>query len=435
MMKEWIAYGAVYLVEAVIAWLYLEYLFDRKRKRWLCGLSFLAGYIALLLLSRLDSSLLNALSFTLVNVILIAFLYRCGLFTALVHGAFLCFVMLSSEILVSLVITLFGYSFSAYTQNFSLMLTLIIWSKLLYVVFAAIGAMVFLPHEGDQGEPKSWLLFVLLPASSTAVSTAIVYIGMEAGVDHPSAVIITIAVASLLVMNLLFLGIYNHVQRMHREHMALQLAIQRDQADAAHYQALQDQFDNQRILIHDIKNHLHTIDALAAREDPEAISDYIRQLDASLRAIPQARLCTEPILNMLLLQCRQLCQEQAIAFQCDIRENCLGFLDATDMTTLFSNLLSNGREAAAKADNPQVELSVRKNMAQNGIIISLQNSCHEAPTFDGEGHFLTRKADRNRHGVGLKSIRRIVEKYGGMETLQYDPQGRCFRHILQFPAE
>lgn len=432
-MRELIAFAALYVVEAFIAGVYLEYLFDRKRKIWLYILTFALGYGALFGFSQFDSTIVNAISFAAINFGLIAFNYRCSVKVALIHAAFLCFLVVAGELLVSLVITLFGYSFTEYTHNFSIMLTLIIWSKLLYMVFAAIGALIFSPHKRENTEPGASLLFCILPVGSVIVAATIVYMGMRSGINPVTAVIVAITVASLLVINLLFLSIYTHVQRINREHMALQLALQRDQAEAAHYQALQAQFDNQRILVHDIKNHLHTIDALAVQGNAEEISAYIRKLDASLQAVPQARLCSEPILNILLLRFQETCEKEKISFQCDIREQCLTFMDATDMTTLFSNLLSNAFEASATSQKQQIELSVRRKAEQASVVITLHNSCDQMPETDAEGNFITRKKNQVRHGVGLKSIRRVVHKYDGMETMQYDPQLRQFTHIIRFP--
>ena len=432
-MRELIAFASLYVVETFIAGVYLEYLFDRKRKLWLYIITFALGYGALFGFSQFNSTVVNAISFATINFGLIAFNYRCSAKVALIHAAFLCFLVVAGELLVSLVITLFGYSFMEYTHNFSVMLTLIIWSKLLYMVFAAIGALIFSPHKQDNTEPGAMLLFCILPIGSVIVTAAIVYIGMRSGVNPVTAVIITITVAALLVMNLLFLSIYTHVQRINREHMALQLALQRDHADAAHYQALQAQFDNQRILVHDIKNHLHTIDALALQGNAQEISAYIRQLDASLRAVPQARLCGEPILNVLLLRFQEECKRKTVSFQCDIRDHCLTFMEAADMTTLFSNLLNNAFESASVSQGQHIELSVRHNNDRASVVITLNNSCDSAPEADGEGSFITRKKNRSQHGVGLKSIRRVVHKYDGMETMQYDPQLRQFIHIIRFP--
>lgn len=432
-MQEIIAYAAVYVAEASITGVYLDYLFDKKRKRCLHLLSFALTYGILFGISMWNIPILNAVCFTLVNFLLIAFLYRCGLKTALIHAAFLCFLVLAGELLVSLVIALFGYSFSAYTENFAVMLTLIIWSKLLYMVFAAIGALVFLPHKAETPEPGAMALFCVLPIGSVAVTSAIVYIGMRNGTNQVTVVIITITVAALLVMNLLFFSIYNHVQRINQEHIALQLALQRDQAEAAHYQALQEQFDNQRILVHDMKNHLHTIRSLADKGENKQICDYIQQLDTSLQAIPQARLCSDVMLNMLLLRFREDCRREGIQFQCDIRDHILDFMEASDITTLFGNLLNNAHEAASGAQDRQAELSVRRSSDQNAVVITLNNTCAQAPQTDGAGNFLTHKKDRIRHGVGLKSIQRVVKKYGGIEMLQYDTKTMRFCHIIHIP--
>lgn len=433
MMQEIYCYAALYLVEAFIAGVYLEYLFDRKRKLWLHILCYVLAYGLLFAISQFHMTELNAISFTVVNFALILFNYRCNAKLALIHSAFLSFLVLAGELLVTLVITLFGYSFTEYTHNFSVMLTLIIWSKLLYMVFAAIGALIFSPYTQENAEPGAMLLFCILPIGSVVVTAAIVYIGIRNSVNPVTAVIITITVASLLVMNLLFLSIYTHVQRMNRERVALQLALQRDRADAAHYQALQAQFDSQRILVHDIKNHLRTIDVLASQGNAKEISEYIRQLDASLQMVPQARLCAEPILNMLLLRFRETCREGNVAFQCDIRDNSLTFLDAADTTTLFSNLLSNAFEAAVASQKRQIELSVRRDTEQAAVVITLNNTCDQPPETDGEGGFVTRKKNREKHGVGLKSIRRVVCKYNGIQTMQFDSERLLFYHIIRYP--
>ncbi len=434
MMQEMIAFAALYVVEAIIAGVYLDYLFDRKRKIWLHILSFGVVYVILFGISRLNMTTLNAISFTLLNFMLIVFLYRCGIKTAIVHSALLCFYVMFAEILVSLAITLFGYSFSEYTYNFAIMLTLIVWSKLLYMVLAMISARIFAPHKQKIDEPGAMLLFCVLPIGSAVIAAAIIYIGIVDDVSAPGAMIITIAVIALLLVNLLFLGIYNHLQRVNQEKMALQLAIQRDQADAAHYQMLQEQFDNQRILVHDIKNHLRAIDILAKQGNADQIVDYIQTLDASLSSASQQRLSSDPILNILLLQFQKECRTAEIKFSCDIREGCLRFMDATDLTTLFGNLLTNAQEAAADSKERQIELSVRRNIGQASVIISLENTCERLPEKDVEGNFVTNKKDKIYHGVGLKSIRRVVRKHGGMESLQYDAERQRFCHIIHFPS-
>jgi sensor histidine kinase regulating citrate/malate metabolism len=54
---------------------------------------------------------------------------------------------------------------------------------------------------------------------------------------------------------------------------------------------------------------------------------------------------------------------------------------------------------------------------------------------DHEGLFRTKKRNPGIHGVGLKSIGRIVARYHGVATMRFDPESKKFYHIIQFPMQ
>ncbi|MCI9652302.1 MAG: ATP-binding protein, partial [Lachnospiraceae bacterium] len=121
-----------------------------------------------------------------------------------------------------------------------------------------------------------------------------------------------------------------------------------------------------------------------------------------------------------------------IAFLVDVRDKSVDFLEPGDMTALFGNLLENAVEAAQDlqgAKEPYLELMVD---ARPGslLVITLVNSCREAPRSDGRGGFLTRKAPGAGHGTGMKSIRDTVEKYGGTMRQYYEEEGKLFHTVI-----
>ena len=97
------------------------------------------------------------------------------------------------------------------------------------------------------------------------------------------------------------------------------------------------------------------------------------------------------------------------------------YLVTTDIVALFGNILSNAYEAAQKcnkADKPYIELIVKRN--GNVIVIKEVNSCCEAPA-KRKGEFKSSKIpDGKKHGYGMKSINRVVEKYNGTHAESYD---------------
>lgn len=433
MMGEKLSFAALYVLEALIAWLYLEYLFSKRKTVSYQLFSFFIGYTVLFGFSFLNDTTVNAVSFSMINFFLIRLNYQCNTKTALLHTAFLCFVMISSEIIVALWLSLYGYEFSAYTYNSQVMFLLIILSKLLYLLFSAVGSHIFAPHKRFVAEPKQIILFCGLPLLSSILATIIVYIGMNAGISGVVGMMTIIIVVTLLAVNLMFLALYNALQTTNEEYLALQLSTQKEQADAAYYSALQEQFENQRILIHDIKKHLGIIDALAKQNGSGEIETYISGLEEIFAPSDPAKLCTDPILNFLLLRFRDDCKAKNIQFHCDVRENSSAFLDASGVTTLYGNLLSNALEAAEVSTEKQIELTVIRNEIQSVIVISVINSCDNPPTPNGDGKFRTKKPDQLLHGVGLRSIERIVSKYHGVATMYYDSDHKQFHHVIQFP--
>ncbi len=263
-MQKILCYGLVYVAEGLIAWFYLDHLFLRKRKLWQHIVQFVLSYAVLFSLSQLDNAILNALCFTGVHWFLIGRNYCCGVKTALIHAALLCFWVMVGEVLVSLILTLLGYAFSEYTHNNTIMIVFAIWSKLLYLLLAVIGARIFSPHRqrDERKEPGAMFLFCMMPFSSALLSVVIILIGMSSDVNPAVGVTMAISMSALLIMNLLFLGIYNYIQKINAEHLRTQLSIQKENANVLYYQALQEQSESQRILIHDIKNHMHAIKAL-----------------------------------------------------------------------------------------------------------------------------------------------------------------------------
>lgn len=433
MINENICYAALFAVEALIAWLYLEYLFRRKNSTIFLMSTFLGGYIFLFTISQLDNTTVNAVFFCCVNLVLIRLNYQCNVKTALLHTAFLCFVMVGAEILVALLISLFGYEFAAYTYDFGVMVVLVILSKLLYLVFSVVGSRFFSPHKHTNEEPQFMVLFCSLPLLSAIIAIITVYLGMTEGITGMVGIMTIMIIVTLLIVNLVILALYNYLQKTSKDFLELQLSIQKEEADVTYYKALQEQYENQRILVHDIKKHLSTIGAIAKQSGAIEIDKYVSSIYTALMPSTQAKLCSDPILNLVLLRFRDDCIGKKVSFHCDVRENISEFMNASSITALYGNLLSNSLESASYSDEKQIELSVTRNNIQSVIIISVVNSCDVAPVPDGHGGFHTKKANQIVHGVGLKSINRIIKKYRGISTMYYDPNKKQFHHIIQFP--
>ena len=180
--------------------------------------------------------------------------------------------------------------------------------------------------------------------------------------------------------------------------------------------------DTINIKCHDLKYRLEALKSQSGHQELEDIQNAVDIYDAAVRT-------DNPALDVVLSNKSLLCLSKHITLTCIADGKRLSFMAEPDIYALFSNILDNAIEAAQ-----QVPLSTGRviclNIARRGNLtsISLENSCARAAAFR-DGLPLTTKEDAERHGFGVKSIRYIVEKYGGtMEISQ--SEGRFSLNIM-----
>lgn len=233
----------------------------------------------------------------------------------------------------------------------------------------------------------------------------------------------------LVLDNILVYVGYRLNRQKNRHSFSDQLAFQRQQAQMDYYRALEEQYDRQRVLIHDIRKHLETVRDLAGEGLDEAIIGYVEELEASPALQNKVRICGNPVLDVILRRYMEICQAKGIQFLVDVRNQSVDFLESGDMTALFGNLLENAVEAAEGEAEGYVELMVDARPG-GASAITLVNTCRELPESNGRGGFRTRKDDRDRHGIGLKSIRDTVKKYEGTMRQYVEVEKKLFHTVI-----
>lgn len=64
--------------------------------------------------------------------------------------------------------------------------------------------------------------------------------------------------------------------------------------------------------------------------------------------------------------------------------------------------------------------------SRNVVLIKACNSCENKPVYR-DGNYITTKTDKEkRHGYGMKSIYKVVEKYNGYHAELYDENNNEF---------
>ncbi len=430
---ECAAVALVQLAEVVIHYIYAEYLFSGRVGGAKKAAVYAVGHFAVFLVCIIfDNVFLTTAANPAALFFILFAVYSCGPAAALFNSAVLTAMMVLSEVASCAVLTLPLGNFSAYTSGRAPYLALVVLSKLLYTVFCTAAARVFGPHKSESGGGAGLLRLCIMPAASISVAVLVYYIFMTAEVPAPLHAASSVCLLALLAANIYAVSAYARSEKVNRENLEIKLAKQRDEYDAEYYRMLEEQYERQRILIHDVKNHMQAINGLAAEGNSAEIRRYIAEWSGDGALKKQTRYCRNVILNIIVSETARECERSGVEFHCDIRDKSVDFISDTDISALFGNLLSNACEAAKGSKEKLVELDIRIRPEQKLTVVRVGNSCDEPPKKSENGLFLSRKQDGGNHGLGQKSIRRIVEKYGGSAETYYDEGERRFETVMVF---
>lgn len=430
MSKEAIFYLCVYIVEGITAWQYFRGLFKIKRPLWVTLLSTVVIYGGFFLLFDVSRIWLNSLFFLLGNFILLAFFFFCSLKASIFHSAILTCLMLATETLVEFLLGMMFGGTDGYQNNMTFLVIFGVLSKLLLYLSTKI-CLQFAREQGHLGSDIGPTALLFGSFSIAAILVLVLMAQIVIAVDLPPQIETFMMVAScvLLLANILIYFGYQQNQKLNKEYLSLQLVRQKDEAEEHYFKAIEQHYDQQRVLLHDIRRHLTMIKELALDSKDSKVVEYVTSIEKVPALQNKVKYCDNSMLNVVLSRYAEICREKGISFQVDVRDKSYDFLSPNDITSLFGNLLENAVEAAQGAPEPYIELRVDTQPGA-ALFVSLTNSCGSPPQSDGLGGFLTRKRNREQHGMGLKSVRMAVENYDGTFMPRYDEQTGLFHAMI-----
>lgn len=420
-----------FLTEAIILWQYTSTLFAarhtaRKEFTILCGL-----YFILFSASLFHSKLLNVVLYFVFNFIFLVTEYCMNVYSAFFHSSILSSVMILCEIMVYYIIRYFSPHFWERGESFHFLALFAIFSKLMFftVIFILLH---FLKgrQSHDERPDKSAFLLALIPITSVFVMITFTQISDSCDLSPGLNWMLTLSAVFLLAINLLIFGIEQYNRKKNLEFTEMQLLLQKESDSAQYYEMLLSQHENQSILIHDIKKHLQSINMLNDKREHDKIDRYIHELMQSSDLKEVSQLCDHEVLNAILTRYGRSCLDTHIAFHADIRSGIIDFMADADITALFCNLLDNAIEAAAHIPDSFIDVSAYRRKKTPFVVITVVNSSRKNPFAGQSGILNTTKADKYKHGFGIKSIRKIVAKYHGNMQMYYNQESLTFHTVI-----
>lgn len=195
----------------------------------------------------------------------------------------------------------------------------------------------------------------------------------------------------------------------------------------SHYEYLENRERETRKFRHDLRSHMETISGLANQHEYEKMKRYLEQMNMRIESFGNMVTVHNGIVDAIINQYYAKAVENGIKMQVKGRLPADINIDAFDLCTIFSNLLSNAYEAAVKTEDKYISIECRFN--NKNIIIAAKNSFNAAEHNESMG-WTTSKEDTEYHGYGLENIKDSVKKYNGVFDI--DTQDNYFLLMIMF---
>lgn len=181
---------------------------------------------------------------------------------------------------------------------------------------------------------------------------------------------------------------------------------------------------------HDLKYQIQAIREGMSLEEGQA---YLDRVEKEIKFYEAQNRTGNRIVDTILTGKSIQCQMKDIEFTTVVDGKALEFLDAVELMTLLGNMLDNAIESTEKIVDKEKKLIHLVVTKTKGFVrIRLENR------FEGDLEFVdnlpkTTKGKSGYHGFGLKSIRSIVQKYGG--SLEIVDREGWFELLILFPPQ
>ena len=324
-----------------------------------------------------------------------------------IFAFFMCTVWMLIEVLVMMLLQTIGFE-STVLQNAGSFI-----SKMFMLIFAVVIRHTIKDNHDSPIPLRYFLIILIVPASSIYIMHNIFLIANA----HTEYILFS-AIASFifLIINYVIFEIYDWIRHNAELREQLELCSQQAKERELHNLEL-------RRIRHDLKKHLSGLLGMLQAKQINEAKGYITQLlnDGIINCPEEVSHSGNIVVDSLINHSCAYAQKDQIDFDINVFIPTTLPFENGHIAIILGNLMENALDACREIPNGKRYIYLDISYAKEVLQLIIRNNYQIKRKKDRHGNYLTTKADRLHHGLGLASIRQAVEHYHGqMEITDKD---------------
>lgn len=419
---------------ACICTTFVSFDFMRKLKRnvyrdkWVYGVMAAIHVFLVTSVSIFNYPFQKTVMMCILNVLMGHFLFNKEKMYMIFYGLFSICIGICEFIVVPIFNVVFMWSDTFYYKNIWYSGLMLVTAQVIVLSTYRLFLEFFRKREIKRLNKVQVFNFIFLPLFS--LLNIMIMLTLTQYVMYPIlTVLIVINIVFILFLNVYLTYLFHTISQNNDLKNEIALYEQKADLQYEYYNNLEKKYDSSRKVIHDMKNHLQSMEQLYDMEEHQKGKKYGEDMMELLNSFSQDYYTTNAVLNIVINDKVELGKTYGIDTTCKLNDVYLDFMREIDVTTIFANLLDNAIEAAKEVtDSPYIILKANK--VQEFIVISIINSSI-GKKLDHDKKIISSK--KNHEGLGLGNVKMALEKYEG--HMRIDEEEDMFKVSLFIPIE
>ncbi len=286
---------------------------------------------------------------------------------------------------------------------------------LLFCIILGIGRYFANSSAGMLTELE-WIRFTIFPVF-TMGSIMAMLANFDTTINTKQKDVLLYMAFGMLIINVLVFYLIHDILEREKQIREDKIFRERVKNETRMYHQISGNYDIQCKREHEYKNQIMVISALVKKRKLDELDRYLNKICSNISYKTDCIDTNNVVVNAILNTKYQEAKQKDVVFVLKVNDLSDLPIADEDIVVILSNLLNNALEACEKCNDKVLKIKFTKENEQ--IVISVVNS------FDGNilvinGDYHTSKEDLSTHGMGIKNVKEVVDKYGGTCVIRHD---------------
>lgn len=211
-------------------------------------------------------------------------------------------------------------------------------------------------------------------------------------------------------------------EQLENEKLEYYLAQEREQ-----FETIKDSIDLINMKAHDMKHQILRLQQGGNAEGMDEVMKIIDDYDSTVE-------CGNATLDVILTQKQYRCDRDGIGLSMIVQGEVFDFLSSSDIASVFGNIMDNAIECE-EGTEPVSRRYIHLRAVRKGgtAVIHCENFCDRKVEMRN-GLPVNEEKDKNFHGYGMKSVRYVTKKNGGVLHVTQDDNIFSVNIAIPIPA-